>query len=163
MLSILRILLVGVSTVLLLCGGTLWMRRHDGDRSRSFLAYTWLLFGLIFLTRLIMGWVGIPVAERALPVANIMGGLLVVMFLYLYPLEIINSAWLSRKRAILFFYPVCSWSSLCGLYSLLPANSFHLPIFGSTLASSMCGTACWCCCLVSLSIPSCSISFLIIG
>lgn len=105
MLSILRILLVGVSTVFLLCGAVLWMRRHDGDRSRSFLAYTWMLFGLIFLTRLIMGWVGIPVAERALPVANIMGGLLVVMFLYLYPLEIINSAWLSRKRAILFFLP----------------------------------------------------------
>lgn len=105
MLSILRILLVGVSTVFLLCGAVLWMRRHDGDRSRSFLAYTWLLFGLIFLTRLVMGWVGIPVAERALPVANIMGGLLVVMFLYLYPLEIINSAWLSRKWAILFFLP----------------------------------------------------------
>lgn len=105
MLSILRILLVGVSTVFLLCGAVLWMRRHDGDRSRSFLAYTWMLFGLIFLTRLVMGWVGIPVAERALPVANIMGGLCVVMLLYLYPLEIINSAWLSRKRAILFFLP----------------------------------------------------------
>lgn len=105
MLLILRILLVGVSTVFLLCGGTLWMRRHDGGRSRSFLAYTWMLFGLIFLTRLVVGWVGVPVAERALPVANIMGGLCVVMLLYLYPLEIINSAWLSRKRAILFFLP----------------------------------------------------------
>lgn len=105
MLSILQMLLVGVSTVFLLCGGMLWMRRHDGDRSRRFLAYTWILGGVMLLLRMLAGAVGVPIVGQVLPVGNLSGGLGLLMLLYLYPLEIINSVWLSRKRAVLFFLP----------------------------------------------------------
>lgn len=105
MLPMLQVLLVGVSTIFLMCGGVLWMRRHDGDRSRRFLAYTWLLGGLMFLARLLAGTAGMPIAGEVLPVGNLSCGLAFLIFLYLYPLEIINSVWLSRKRALLFFLP----------------------------------------------------------
>lgn len=114
MITLLRMLLVGVSTVFLLCGGTLWMRRHEGGRSRLFLTYTWMLVGLVFLTRLVAGRAGVPVAERVLPVENLMGGLCVIMLLYLYPLESIHSGWFNRRHVLLYFLP--------GLARLLHTN-----------------------------------------
>lgn len=88
-----------------LCAALLWLRRHEGDRSRRYLCYTWLVAGLAFLIRLVATELGRPIAGRILPVENMSGGLLSLLMLYLYPMEAINAGWLTWKRALRLFLP----------------------------------------------------------
>ena len=101
----LKILLNWASCAFLLSSGLLFMRRHCGDRSRLYLAWVWLICGLLFSIRLFIAESGEPVVDRVLPVENLAGGLCAIVILYLYPLEAISGGWLSRKYMIFFFLP----------------------------------------------------------
>lgn len=101
----LKIILSWGVCVFFLCGVLLWLRRHEGDRSRRYLCYTWFVASLAFLTRLVAVELGRPIAGRILPVENISGGLLSLLMLYLYPMEAINAGWLTWKRALRLFLP----------------------------------------------------------
>lgn len=101
----LKVLLCWSICSFLLCGGVLWARRRSGDRSRLYLAWTWMVAGLLFLVRLLMAEAGEPIAGRILPPENLAGGLWIIMVLYLYPMEAICSGWLTWKRGLLFFFP----------------------------------------------------------
>lgn len=94
----------GVCTFLL-CGLLLWFRRDYGDRSRRYLCYTWIMAGLAFLVRLVAVELGRPIAGRILPPENLSGGLIMVLMLYLYPIEVINKNWFTLKRLIQLFAP----------------------------------------------------------
>lgn len=66
----LKILLNWASCAFLLSSGLLFMRRHCGDRSRLYLALTWLVFGLVFLLRLFVAEFGEPIVNRVSDMIN---------------------------------------------------------------------------------------------
>lgn len=101
----LKILLICSACTFLLCGLFLWFRRDYGDRSRRYLCYTWIMAGLAFLVRLIAVELGRPIAGRILPPENMSGGLILVLMLYLYPIEVINKNWFTLKRLLQLFVP----------------------------------------------------------
>ncbi len=101
----LKILLSWGACTFLLCGLLLWFRRNYGDRSRRYLCYTWIMAGLAFLVRLVAVELGRPIAGRILPPENMSGGLILVLMLYLYPIEVINKNWFTLKRLIQLFVP----------------------------------------------------------
>lgn len=101
----LKMLLCWSTCVCLLCGGLLWARRQDGDRSRLYLSWAWLLSGLGLLLRLFLADAGNPSVGHVLPAENLCVGLWVVMALYLYPMEAICRGWLTWKRFTFFFLP----------------------------------------------------------
>lgn len=101
----LKILLSWGACTLLLCGFVLWLRRDYGDRSRRYLCYTWIMAGMAFMIRLVAVELGRPIAGRILPPENLSGGLILVLMLYLYPIEVINKKWFTLKRLFQLFAP----------------------------------------------------------
>lgn len=101
----LKMLLGWGACTFLLCGLLLWFRRDYGDRSRRYLCYTWMMAGLAFMVRLVAVELGRPIAGRILPPENLSGGLIMVLMLYLYPIEVINKNWFTLKRLIQLFAP----------------------------------------------------------
>lgn len=95
----------GVCT-LLLCGLLLWFRRGYEGRSCGYQCYTWIMAGLTFLILLLaVDQLGRPIAGRILPPENLIGGLVLVFMLFLYPIEIINSRWFTYKQRLKLFLP----------------------------------------------------------
>lgn len=123
----LTILLGCVVCTFLFCGLLLWLRREDGDRSRRFLCYTWCLLGILFLLRLLTTQFGLVIAGRVLSPENLLGGVYTIILLYLYPMEAINSGWLTRKRLLLLFLPAVVMTILFMLFRLefRELESFH--------------------------------------
>jgi len=101
----LTILLSCLVCTFLLSGLLLWLRREDGDRSRRFLCYTWFFLGGLMGVRLLTTQSGLIVPGRVLPPENLLGGIYTIIILYLYPIEAINSGWLTKKRLLLLFFP----------------------------------------------------------
>lgn len=101
----LKSLLHGAAYTFLLGGVLLWMRRRDRDRSRGYLACVFFLSGLIFLVRLLASYAGLPPTPAVLPVVNLYGGLVALLMLYFYPIEVISPGWLTFRRGILLFAP----------------------------------------------------------
>lgn len=123
----LTILLSCVVCTFLLSGILLWFRREDGDRSRRFLCYTWICLGLLFFIRLLTTQSGIIIAGQVLPPENLLGGVYTIILLYLYPVEAINSGWLTKKRLLLLFFPAMVMTILFILFRLdfRELKSFH--------------------------------------
>lgn len=119
----LKVLLCWSICSFLLCGGVLWARRRSGDRSRLYLAWTWMVAGLLFLVRLLMAEAGEPIAGRILPPENLAGGLWIIMVLYLYPMEAICSGWLTWKRGCCFSSPACCSAPCSFCWFHIRANS----------------------------------------
>lgn len=101
----LTILLSCLVCTFLLSGLLLWCRRKDGSRPCRFLCYTWILLGGLFLIRLFTVQSGLITPGLVLPPENLLGGLYTIIMLYLYPVETVNSGWLTRKRLFLLFFP----------------------------------------------------------
>lgn len=101
----LKILLCwGISTFLL-CGLLLWFRRDYGDRSRYYLCFTWIVVALVFLVRLAAVEGGRPISGRILPPENMSGGLMLLLMLFLYPIEVINKSWFTFRRLLQLYSP----------------------------------------------------------
>lgn len=47
----------------------------------------------------------VPVTHSVLPIANLNGGFLVLLLLYLYPMEVVSPKWLTPQKALLLFLP----------------------------------------------------------
>lgn len=103
----LGILLGWGACTLLLCGWLLWFRRDYGDRSYGSLCHTWIMAGLAFLVLLVaVKQLGRPIiAGRILPPENMIGGLILIFMLFLYPIEVINSRWFTCRHRLKLLLP----------------------------------------------------------
>lgn len=93
------------TTIFAVSSVLLWLRLKSGDRARKYLLSISLYAMFIFGGRLFGPLVGVPVSNVILPFANLSGGLLTIIVLYLYPIEVIHSQWLNLKRGILMLLP----------------------------------------------------------
>lgn len=122
---LLKTLLCGAICTFLFGGVLLWMRRRDRDRSRIYLAVSFFLTGMIFLLRLLASYAGLPPAPTVLPIVNLYGGVIALLVLYFYPVEVISPGWLTFRKGILLFAP-------CWLLALLLAVvPFHFRVLYS--------------------------------
>lgn len=122
---LLKTLLHGAVCTFLFGGILLWMRRRDRDKSRIYLAVSFFLTGMIFLLRLLASYAGLPPAPTVLPIVNLYGGVIALLILYFYPIEVISPGWLTFRKGILIFAP-------CWLLALLLAVvPFHFRVLHS--------------------------------
>ena len=110
----------------LLCGILLWLRRDDGDRSRLFLAAVWILISMAFFLRSVLVRAGVIESGSVMPLLNLSGGLLAIIILYLYPVEVISPGWLTLKRGFLMFSP---WIFLVLCLTVFPVRATPLQSF----------------------------------
>lgn len=91
----------------LLCGVLVWMQRSGNRKPRISLSVCFILISTIMVFRLVLAYLhGIPAEYPVLPVVNLYGGLLCLLLLYLYPIEVVNPGWFSPGRALLLFMPL---------------------------------------------------------
>lgn len=96
--DILNIILNWAICAYFLCGIYLWLRRYEGDFSRRYLSLTWILAGILLFLRLLSDELFLRSSVYpVLPVNNLMGGILAIIMLYLYPVRVINSDWFKKK------------------------------------------------------------------
>lgn len=93
------------SCAFLIAGILLWLRRKSSDKARTYLAIVCLFSGFGFLLRLFGGYTGVPVFSSILPIQNLIGGLVVMILFYIYPIEIMSPGWFSPKRTFLLSLP----------------------------------------------------------
>lgn len=104
--ELLNIILSWTVSVFFLCGIFLWMRRSEGDLSRRYLIMTCLFGGIVYVMRLLLdGSLRGPSGYSILPVQNLIGGILYIIILYLYPVRVINRDWFSKKFKNLIIIP----------------------------------------------------------
>ena len=88
--------------IFLLSGILLWMRRQPGDRSRLFLAFPFLLAGIMFSVRIFRSE---PSLLAVLSISSLCRGWTSLSLLYLYPIEVISPGWLTFKKGVFLFVP----------------------------------------------------------
>ena len=122
----LNTILHGATCTFLFGGVLLWMRRRDRDKSRIYLAVSFFLTGMIFLLRLLAVYAGmLPPVPAVLPFIKLYGGVIALLILYFYPIEVISPGWLTFRKGILLFAP-------CWLLTLLLAVvPFHFRVLYS--------------------------------
>lgn len=98
-----QFVLGSASCAFALCAFILWMRRCDGDRSRLTLSFVWMFLALLFSSRAFVD--GQLVPSGVLPPVNLVGGLLMVTLLCLYPIEVIRPGWLNARRLFMLLLP----------------------------------------------------------
>lgn len=104
--DLLNIILSWTVSVFFLCGIFLWMRRYEGDLSRRYLIMTCLFGGIVYVLRLLLdGSLRGPSGYSILPVQNLIGGILYIIILYLYPVRVINRDWFSKKFKNFIIFP----------------------------------------------------------
>lgn len=94
-----------VATIFAISGVLLWLRRKSGDRSRIYLVFICLFDALIFSGRLLGPLFEVPISQSILPFWNLSGGLLTIIILYLYPIEVIHPGWINLKRGMFMLLP----------------------------------------------------------
>lgn len=81
-----------------ICGIYLWLRRYEGDISRRYLFLTWMFASVVYFLRLISDNLLLPSSGYSvLPVGNLIGGIMYIMILYLYPVRVINDVWFGNR------------------------------------------------------------------
>lgn len=89
-----------------ICGIYLWLRRYEGDISRRYLFLTWIFAGIVYFLRLISDDFFLPPSGYyVLPVGNLIGGIIYIMILYLYPVRVINDVWFENRYKNLVIIP----------------------------------------------------------
>ena len=101
--ALMQFVLGSASCAFALCAFILWMRRCDGDRSRLTLSFVWMFLALLFSSRAFVD--GQLVPSGVLPPVNLVGGLLMVTLLCLYPIEVIRPGWLNARRLFMLLLP----------------------------------------------------------
>ena len=111
----------------LFCWLLLWLRRCPGNLPRYCLAATFFIGWLHFAERIFASYhTSVPVPE-VLSLSYVYGGVLGIATVYLYPIAVINSQWLTWKRGALLIVP---WLLLTFLLSALPLEFRPLHSFG---------------------------------
>lgn len=101
------IILSFVVCTLLLCGTLVQTQRQASKKPRTFLALCYFLSAiLMFAKLLITSQQGVPASYPVLPAFNLYGGLLILLLLFLYPIEILNPGWLTPRKVLLLFLPL---------------------------------------------------------
>lgn len=127
--ALMQFVLGSASCAFALCAFILWMRRCDGDRSRLTLSFVWMFLALLFSSRAFVD--GQLVPSGVLPPVNLVGGLLMVTLLCLYPIEVIRPGWLNARRLLMLLLPAI----LIGVIFYLSGIKLRqLQTFGDMLA-----------------------------
>lgn len=100
--------------LVLFCSLLLWSQLDDGQRSRQFLAWTWLLLLLLYIGRLIIVYNNYLTFDGVLPIRMIIFGLVLVAVMTVYPIEVVSPRWLNRQRFLILFSPVILVFAVCG-------------------------------------------------
>ena len=96
--DILNIILNWAVCAFSLCGIYLWLRRYEGDISRRYLCLTWMFASVMFFIRLLSDNFFLNSSTYyVLPVSNLIGGIMYIIILYLYPVRVINDVWFGKK------------------------------------------------------------------
>lgn len=103
--KLLSLVLNFASCAFLFAGMFLWLRRKSGDRARTYLAAVLLFSGICFLIRLFGTYTGVPFSASVLPIQNLIGGSLVMIPFYAYPIEVMNPGWFSVRRVAILCLP----------------------------------------------------------
>lgn len=93
------------AAIFAISGALLWLRRKSGDRARMYLFFICAFAVFVFGGRLFGPLLEVPISNSILPITNLIGGLLTIIILYLYPIEVINPGWLNLKRGALMLLP----------------------------------------------------------
>lgn len=125
--ELLSITLHFMACILLFSSVLLWLRRHCGDRARVYLSFSSMMSGLALMIRVHHVYTSVPISSQVLPVVNLNGGFLVLLLLYLYPIEVINPGWLTKRRLFLLFLP---WLLLNVALAVMPVQFRELSGFG---------------------------------
>ncbi len=102
------------AVVCLLTALVLFLRRHDGERSRTILALIVLLSVFSYTNRFISVLDG-HVPPLVVSVPMLLVGLVMVISYIMYPIEVVSPGWLNFKRIALLYSPVFA---LAGLWLL---------------------------------------------
>lgn len=100
--------------IALFCSLLLWTQRDEGQRSRRFLALTWVLLFVVSLGWFYMIYQGDPIFERVLPIGVLVFGMALVATMTLYPIEVVVPRWLNKKRFLVLFSPIILTLAVCG-------------------------------------------------
>lgn len=115
----------------LFCWVLLWLRRRPGDLPRYCLAVTFFVGWLHFAERLFAYYHTSLPGTEVLSLPYVFGGVLGIVTVYLYPIAVINSPWLSWKKGVLLVAP---WLLITVLLSVLPLEFRPLYSFGDMVA-----------------------------
>lgn len=138
-----------VGWTFLLCWLLLWLRRRPGNLPRYCLAATYFIGWLHFAERLIAFYHTSAPAPEVLSLSYVFGGVLGIATVYLYPIAVINSEWLSRKRGAMLIAP---WIAVAVLLFVLPLEFRPLHSFGE-LTDHIREFNVWCRLLLTCVIP----------
>lgn len=121
--SILPILQTMASVIC--CGGaSLLFLRGRNSRSRRTLAFIMMVWGLIYVVRVVGNFLECQLLDfdriYSMDTIVLASGNLFLIFLFLYPLEIVRPGWLNLKRAVIIMLPYVAVTMLyfAGLYVL---------------------------------------------
>ena len=104
--AILRMLLP-MCTTICIAGAILLFLRGEGSRSKRLLAYTMLIWGVVYAIRIpgiLLGFMSFMKTDVLAPFVLIFGNLYAIVIL-LYPIEIIRPGWLNLRRGLLITSP----------------------------------------------------------
>lgn len=110
------------TAIFIISGILLWLRRKSGDRARMYFAFICLMAVISFGGRLFGLFPDGAKFGSTLPVVNLRGGLLAIIILYSYPIEVINPRWLNLKRGVLMLLP---WM-MVAVITLLMKHEFRV-------------------------------------
>lgn len=92
--------------IVLFCSLLLWAQQDEGQRSRRFLAWTWLFLLTLYIGRLLLIYRCEVVFDGVLPINMLVFGMALVAMMTIYPIEVVIPRELNRKWLLLLFSPV---------------------------------------------------------
>lgn len=115
MLEILFSILHFLACTLLICGVVLYLQRAKNNRPRIYLAVFSLFTASELIYRLYVAYrTGVlTTVYEVLPIYVLIFGILEILLMYLYPLEVIRPNWLTPKRLLPLFLPWVLVGSIC--------------------------------------------------
>lgn len=103
--EILNCILHFAASAFVISGILLWLRRKSGGKARAYLSAVCLFSGLCFFTRLFGTNTGTITFDSVLPLQNLIGGSVVMIMFYIYPIEVISPGWFTKKRTVMLSLP----------------------------------------------------------
>ena len=131
-------ILTTVSSTFFIGGAILLFLRGRSNKSRRMLAYTMLLWGIVFIIDMIQSFFHINTASVSiLNVENLTIGNFLVISLFLFPLEVVIPGWLSKKRTFLLYLPFIGVTLIYCLVMLImyekPLNILTYSMFAENI------------------------------
>ena len=93
------------TSAFVISGILLWLRRKSGGKARAYLSAVCLFSGMCFFIRLLGTHTETIAFDSVLPLQNLIGGAVVMIIFYIYPIEVISPGWFTKKRTAMLSLP----------------------------------------------------------